>query len=910
MPGPYPAPAMGERPLPTGTVTFLFSDIEGSTRLVQELGPAAYTELLERHNAILRAAFQRHGGIERGTQGDSFLVMFREAPAAIEAAIEAQRELRSAAWPADAEVRVRMGVHAGLATRGGDDYVGIDVHRAARIAAAAHGGQVLVSEATHMLVEGHTGEGVDLIALGRHELRDLARAENLFQVVADGLERDFPPLTAAGESSRGNLPSRLTTFIGREAELNELARLMESNRLITLLGPGGTGKTSLAVELLRRLADRFADGTWFVALESVNDPELVPSVLAATFRLISGSGATLDSRLRTFLAPRSLGLIVDNVEQVLGAAPLLPELLRAAPGLTIVVTSRAPLRVAGEQEYPVLPLPLPGAGDAVEQAMDNDAIRLFIDRAERVRPGYRLVAEDMEAVAEICRRLDGLPLGIEIAASRMALLPARDIAERLGRRLDLPGAGSRDVPERQRTLQAAIGWSNDLLGEPEQRLLERLSVFAGGFAVDQAQAVCGPGEDLAMDVLDGLFALVEHSLVQPAAVSLSGARFRLLGTVRMFAADRLNARGKADEVHRRHAEAYLGLAERIAPSIQGRDQARLLGRLGLEHDNFRAAFDWAIERGEVEIAMRLAAALWRYWQGRGHLEEGSATVSRILAMPGADAVTPARLGALDAAGGLAWWRADIPRADRLYEQQVAGARGLNDPRALALALFNRSHTLASGQGSPESSAMRAEAGRLFEQAGDDRGAARVRWASANLMIAVDAAAAAREFQELLRTYLELDDVYYAAMAAGSLSWSLTETGDLDRALEYAFLSFRLASGNGDISAATIAIRELEIHLHLLGHVRDAAIFDGAFDALSSRYGITTPPVFAEYVLRRWPGRAALRDALGNDEFDELHRVGAGMTLDELIELIETTVAPRQIGRPTPVAGREPGTRPA
>ena len=889
---------MRERPLPTGTVTFLFTDIEGSTRLVQDLGPAAYAQILERHNTILREAFAGHGGTERGTQGDSFLVLFPDAPAAIEAAVEAQRTLRATGWPTGAEVRVRMGLHAGLATLGGDDYVGIDVHRAARIAAAAHGGQIIISQATRGLVEGHVA-GVQLLALGEHELRDLPRPEPLYQVLADGLETVFPPLRAAGDSSRGNLPSRLTTFIGREAELDELARLMDSNRLITLLGPGGTGKTSLAVELLRREAHRFGDGTWFVALESVRDPDLVPAVLAGTFGLVSGSSATLEARLRAFLAPRSLGVVVDNVEQVIGAAPLLPELLRAAPGLTIVATSRTPMRVAGEQEFPVPPLLVPDAGTAVDEALANDAIRLFVDRAERVRPEYRLVAEDVDAVAEICRRLDGLPLGIEIAASRMALLPARDIADRLGRRLDLPGSGSRDAPERQRTLQAAIGWSYDLLREPEQRLLERLSVFGGGFSVEHAEAICDPDRELGIDVLDGISALVEHSLVQSTGAGSTGARFSLLATVRIFAAERLDARGEADAIRSRHAQTYLALAEQIAPTMLGHDQARRLDRLSLEHDNFRAAFHWAIERDETTIAMRLAAALWRYWQGRGYLEEGWATVSRILVMPGADAPSLARLGLLDAAGGVAWWQGDLPRADRMYEQQVADARTLGDPGALALALFNRSHTMSPGQGSPESIALRAEARSLFEQAGDVRGVARARWVDANLLMLRDPAAAAGELEELLKVYQELGDVYYLAMAAGSLSWSLLETGDLDRSLDYALLSFQVATQGGDLAAAMVAVRQVEILFHLLGYLREAAMFDGAADMLSNRYGITTPPVFTENVLRRWPGPTQLRDAIGTDEFEALRDVGAGMSIGELVALIDTTFAARQAGQPAP-----------
>ena len=899
---------MRERPLPTGTVTFLFSDIEGSTRLVQELGPAVYAELLERHNAIVRAAIERHGGTERGTQGDSFLVLFPEAPAAVQAAVEAQRELRTVPWPANVDVRVRMGLHAGLATLGGDDYVGIDVHRAARIGAAAHGGQIVVSEPTRGLVEDHLRADVQLRSLGQHELRDLAHPETLYQVVAEGLETNFPPLKAAGETSRGNLPARLTTFIGRQDELDELTRLLESNRLITLLGPGGTGKTSLAVELLRQQAVRFVDGTWFVALESIHDPALVPGVLAATFGLVSGGPGSVDSRLAAFLAPRSVGLIVDNIEQVLDASPLMPELLRAAPGLTIVVTSRAPLHVAGEQEFPVPPLAVPKVGTRVDEALANDAMRLFVDRAARVRPGYRLVDEDVDAVAEICRRLDGLPLGIEIAASRMALLPALDIAERLGRRLDLPGSGPRDAPERQRTLQAAIGWSNDLLSEPEQRLLERLSVFAGGFAVDEAEAVCGPADDIGVDVLDGLSTLVEQSLVQPADVSSFGARFRMLTIVRMFAAERLDARGEAEAVRRGHAEIYLALAERAVPHIQGRDQARLLGRLALEHENFRAAFDWAIDRGETAIAMRLAAALWRYWQGRGHLEEGSVTVSRILAMPGADNPSLARLGLLDAGGGVAWWRGDIGEADRMYRQQVAEARVLGDPRALAWALFNLSHTLNPGQDSPESKALRAEATSLFETVGDRRGAARLRWISANLMMPVDPAAATKELEELLPLYLELDDIFYVAMAAGSLSWSLLDTGALDRSLEYGLVTFRMAREGGDVGAATIALRDVEVHFHLMGHLREAAILDGAFDVLCSRYGITTPPAFTLHMERLWPGPAATREALGAAEFEALRQQGATMSFDALGDLIETTFAARQAGQPAPAPSASSWTR--
>jgi predicted ATPase len=721
---------------------------------------------------------------------------------------------------------VRIGLHSGLGTLGGDDYVGIDVNRAARIAGAAHGGQVLVSDATRALVQGHLPVGVTLRRLGEYRLRDLPEPELLHQVLADGLPADFAPPNAIDVVGRGNLPTRLTTFIGRARDLAELDELLRTNRLLTLVGPGGTGKTSLAVELARREAERFEDGAWFFSLEAVTDPELVASVLAAGFGLVAGGSASVESRLVGFLAARSLLLVIDNFEHLLDAAPLLPDLLRAAPRLTIVVTSRAPLRVEGEQAYSVPPLALPGAAD---DAASSDALRLFEDRAARVRPGYRLVPAELEAVAEICRRLDGLPLGIEIAASRMAVLPARDIADRLARRLDLPGGGFRDAPLRQRTLQAAIAWSFDLLSDPERRLLERLSVFAGSFGLDEAELVCRSADELGLDVLGGISTLVEHSLVQPVA-SPRGARFRLLTTIRMTAADRLVERGESATMSRRHAEAYLALAESFAPQFPGRGQGSLLDRLSEEHDNLRAAIDWAVATPDAEVALRLAGALWRYWQGRGHLDEGAAELARILAIPGASAPTRARLRALDAAGGVAWWQGDVAAADASYIEQVRLARHIGDPRELALALSNLSHTRLVEGAADDGAALRAEAIRLFEETGDARGAARVEWIAANQLMQSDPAASRTTLEHLLRRFVGLGDDFYVAMAAGSLSWALVSLGEYDGALDLAAQSLRLAIEMDDVGAGTVEIHEVEVLFALVGRVREAAILDGAFDA--------------------------------------------------------------------------------
>ena len=785
---------MTERRLPTGTVTFLFSDIDGSTRLVQDLGPAVFTDVLERHNSILRESFARHGGTERGTQGDLFLVMFPEAPAAIAAAADVQRGLARESWPAGASVAVRIGVHTGIGRLGGDDYVGIDVNRAARVAAAAHGGQVLVSNATRALADSGLPAGVHLQSLGEHRLKDLARPEHLHQLVIDGLPSDFPPVRSL-RSVPGNLPARLTSFIGRERELEELASLLADSRLLTLTGTGGTGKTSLAIELARNEASRFHDGAWLVPLEAIADPALVADTIATTIGLTDLGGESLGDRLKGYLADRSILLVLDNFEHLLAAAPLVGELLKAAPGATIVATSRAPLRVVAEQEFPVAPLPLPDVGVDAADVADNDAIRLFVARAARIRPGFRLTPEDAPAVVEICRRLDGLPLGIELAASRVALMPPRALADRLRSRLDLPGTGARDLPARQRTLQATIAWSHDLLADPEQRLLARLSVFVGGCRLEEAEAVCGPEADLGVDVVDGISALVDQGLVQPVQ-GPDLVRFRLLGTVRMFAAERLTEAGASAELRRRHALAYLSMAEAAAAHLPGRHQVRLLDQLAADHDNIRAAVDWAIETQDPEIALRFGAALWRFWAINGHLEEGRASILRILAVPGADLPTIWRAGALDAAGGVRWWSADLEGANRYYTEQVALARRLGDERALANALFNLSHpTVVTEPGA--SDLLMAEALGLYRRLGDERSIARAEWMPVSRELRRDPAASREALEALLERFESFDDDFYAAMAVASLAWASIASGDLDgRSSAWAQLPRALARDAG------------------------------------------------------------------------------------------------------------------
>ncbi len=448
-------------------------------------------------------------------------------------------------------------------------------------------------------------------SLGPHRLRDLDRPEPLHQLVIEGLPSDFPPLAAA-DSTAGNLPNRLTSFVGRDRELEMLERLLDESALVTLTGPGGAGKTRLAIETARRRAASFADGAWLVRLEGIEDPELVLDAIAGTFGLVESPQTTPLERLQAFLAGRSILLVLDNFEHLMPAAAQIHALLeRAGPEVRIIVTSRAPLRIGLEQEFPV------------GQLDPSDAIGLFVERARRADPSFGLTDENRSAVAEICDHLDGLPLGIELAASRIGLLPAPVIADQLTRRLDLPGVAPRDLPARQRTLTDAIAWSYSLLDEPARRLLERLSVFAGGFRLAELEAVGGPAAELGAEPIDALSVLVEQSLVE----SIPGPdvpRYRLLETIQRFGAGRLAERDETSQARDRHARAYLALAEEAARNMPSRHQLPWLDRMTVDHDNLRAAFGWALERDDAELAHRLLAASWRFWQFRGHVTEGVA----------------------------------------------------------------------------------------------------------------------------------------------------------------------------------------------------------------------------------------------------------------------------------------------
>ena len=681
------------RGLPAGTLTFLFTDIEGSTKLQSELGTARYQDVLETHTRILRDAI-KDGGVEVRVEGDALFVVFPVAVDAVRAAAAAQRALAKATFPHGATVRVRMGMHTGegrpASAEAGADYVGIDVNRAARVAAAGHGGQVLITEATATLARANLGDGISLRDLGEFRLKDLARPERIYQLVIVGTPADFPPVRSLDRTATF-LPAQPSSFIGRAREIAEGQRLLERARLVTLTGPGGTGKTRLSLRIAEESAAAFGDGTFFVPLAPITDPELVPSTIAHTLGVqVSGSELPLP-RLIDHLKDKRMLLVLDNFEQILPAAPVVGQLLGASAALKVIATSRAPLRIAGEQEFPVPPLEVPDPQHlpAFEVLAQSDAVRLFVERAGAVRPAFRVTPENASAVAEICSRLDGLPLAIELAAARVKVLTPQAMLPKLREGLDMLASTARDLPERQRTLRGAIAWSWNLLDPTERRLCARLGVFVNGVMLPQIEEVCCPGDELGRDLLDVLSALVEHSLVRQSEVD-GEPRFRMLVTIRDYALERLAEGDERDLIRTRHSRAYLGLAEQARPHVQGTDQKRWLDLLELEHDNLRAGLWWSIESGRAEDACRFVFALWRFWQVRGHLVEGARWCERVLALP-TTAVPPLVLmSALEASAGIAYWRGDTRTSSDGYVKAAEIARAHGDDAAQANAEYNLS----------------------------------------------------------------------------------------------------------------------------------------------------------------------------------------------------------------------------
>ncbi len=822
--------------------TFLFTDIEGSTRLLDRLGER-YDDVFAVHRAMLRDAFAGEAGREIGTSGDSFFVVFEQPAGAVAAAATAQRALSAYEWPEGGEVRVRIGIHSGEARRSGEGYVGLDVHRAARICDAAHGGQILLSRTTRALVpQTHVRD------LGEHRLKDLPEPQPLYQLVVEGVPTEFPPprsLQGAGLA----LPAPPTPIVGREREVAELCELLaqEDLRALTITGPGGAGKTRLALEVAAQPSLDFPDGIVFVELAAVSEPPLALTAIAHAVGVEESAGS-LEAALERFLVRRRALLVLDNLEQVLGASPLVARLLAAAPRLKVLATSRIPLRIRGEREFP-----LGGLSTA-------DAVALFAERATAVRPEFSADA----VVAELCAALDGLPLALELAAARVRALAPEQLLGRLSDRLGLLAGGARDLPERHRTLRAAVDWSHELLGPAEQEALARLGVFSGGFTLTAADAVCG------VDVF-ALETLTEHSLLRH-----DGERFHMLETIRAYALERLEERAEGEEVRRRHAEHFAEFAEGAEMKVlRGEEQADWIARVEAEHDNLRAALAWTHDTEDAELELRLAGALRGFWYVRSYLGEGRRWYAQALAANGAQ--PPAlRAKALRGAMSLAHRQGRFEDAQRYADESLELYRSIDDDEGVQTALNNLA-AIAVARGEP------GRARVMFEESVEHAARRGDRWGEAltgsNLgylaLTLDDLEGGERYLRASLDLLRELGASEETAIPVQNLGFAALRRNDLVEARALFEESRGLSEAVGWQEGVNYALVGLAAVLVGEGRAAEAAEALGAAERVRRETGVSLEPlersVHDDTV-------AAVRAALGEEAYAEARERGLAAEL--------------------------------
>lgn len=860
------------RDLPAGEVTFLFSDIEGSTRAWEHY-PGAMPAALARHQAVVRSAVIACGGSVVKDTGDGLFAVFRSPHAAVLAAVEAQRGLRAVAWMETGALRARMGLHTADAEPEHGDYHGVPVNRCARIMGVAQGGQVLVSDAAYRRLALDPPPDVSFLDLGQHRLRDLSVAVRLLQVLHPELEAVFPPLRSLNVLPN-NLPALPSSLVGREQELTELSGLLGRTRLLTLTGAGGVGKTRLALQLAADQAEAFTDGAWVVDLAGLGEPELVPQAVASALRIAEQPGRSWVDSVMWFLRDRHVLLVLDNCEHLLTAVASLARLvLERCPGVKMLATSREALRTPGEVSWRVPSLPLPdGVGV-------SDAERLFLERAAEADPRYRPVGADREAVAQTCARLDGLPLAIELAAARVRVLSASEIAARLGDRFRLLTGGARTSLPRQRTLEAAVAWSYDLLDEKERLLFERLSVFAGAFTLAAAEQVCAGEVIEPSDVLDLLTGLVDRSLVvheQPGPPS----RYRLLETMRAYGQDRLVADGKLAPLRDAHLAWVNSFARTAQAHLDGPEQERWLDAVAAELDDVRAALSWAVAGGDTATGLACAATLYRYWYVRA-IREGRMWLDRLLG--NTEEAPPKILAkALYAAGELCSEQGDFEVARSCHEQALGLYRELGHRRGEAWALhglgiaeWGLSRTTVAGErlhaalqefrelDDPVGTAFALQLVALWEFRYGDREAA-VEYVE--------------EHERLVRPTRIPELVAHAAEFSAFAHWQTSGDPRLGRdGLREALTLFRAV---GSVLCTLHCLENIATWAVDTGHPDAAMRLLGAADAIRADAGTPVPPYERLFYDETWD---ATRSAVDEESFAAGLACGRELDLPEAID---------------------------
>ena len=910
--------------LATKTLTFLFTDIEGSTAMLRRQ-KATYGAILTEHHRLIRAGLAAHGGKEVDTQGDAFFAVFTAPSACLAAAVEIQRAVLSHSWPAGERLRVRMGVHSGEASETPVGLVGLDVHRGARIAGVAHGGQILVSAATAALVRDSIPAGAFLKDLGLHRLKDLGRPEQVFQLGADGLRTAFPPLRSLDNPKLlNNLPPQVSSFIGREAELAVVRDLVATCRLVTLTGPGGVGKTRLGLQVAAELLDGSGDGVWFADLAPLQDPDLVAVTVAGVLGIPESPGRPAIDALAEAVGQRSLLVMLDNCEHLIDAcAKLADALLRNCPNVVLLTTSREPLGIDGERVHRVPSLDTPAHGDDLDTIRNAEAVSLFAVRA--AQHGVPLVWDERTApvIGSICRRLDGIPLAIELGAARLRVMSLADLDARLDQRFTTLTGGSRTAMPRQQTLRAMVDWSWELLNAAERQVLTCLPVFAGGFDLAAAEAVAAGEQSPADDVVRHLGALVDKSLVQFDDTGAQPSRYRLLETVRQYAARKLEEQGPvaAEITGAAHRDHYLALAEAAGPQLVARDQAEWLARLDVELDNLRAAIAFSMRQADPAPGLRLASALRVFWKARGHATEAVETLRALLDLPAARTRTPLRAKALACAAYLLEQTGGYSMAKEYCNEALAIGQVAKDDYLTADLLHIRAFILLR-QGNQGAALPLIESGLILARRLEDlRLTGRLLSArSFAVDVAGDHVGAARDAAESLRIFRQLGDQREVGTLVGNLGYAELSMGDLDSArahlveslqifrtlmdrdgIVYETFNLGLAeylAGSPDAAEAHFAeslglARRVQmrasagyalIGLAMASGGRDlsrSAQLHGAADQILSDLGETIEPLEGRL---RDLDHQRLRSAMGAEAFEAEYAAGRALTSEDILPL--------------------------